>query len=276
MLVSASGFARIASFQKTPLYLTQHLTVGGNMNQALADLQNAIVQLGQLSGWSILALITAAGTISMAIVQLIKELTPIRRAFQRQWLRRWFEMRARRLRLHKGTDRKLARPDPYEGFRMLIELAIGGDADSFFDLAAEQLVAQMNAAALAALDYPKRHRDLLLVLSEGADLKDVARVMVGVSGPSSQPYHDARNRVGNRIQRNLDGVQIALGNRWRLYMQSLAIALTVILIEAAVLWNAREFHLPTFFLAIVIGVIGGYLAPVARDLVAALQSLRKV
>ena len=73
------------------------------------------------------------------------------------------------------------------------------------------------------------------------------------------------------MARNLDGARLALSNRWKLWMQLTALALTVVAVEAVV-W--RTYDVGTYVLAIVVGIVGGYIAPVARDLLAALQRLR--
>jgi hypothetical protein len=106
-----------------------------------------------------------AGTIAMAILQVIKELTPIRREYQRMWLDRWFRARAEKF----AVDAVNAGPDIIPSARLpldfekaqstLVELATGGEANAFYDLAVEQVVAQMNAAAqialLCLLSFPK-------------------------------------------------------------------------------------------------------------------------
>ncbi len=37
-----------------------------------------------------------AGTLAMAILQVIKELTPLRRLYQQRWIEGWFDARAAR------------------------------------------------------------------------------------------------------------------------------------------------------------------------------------
>lgn len=225
-----------------------------------------------------------AGTLAMAILQVIKELTPIRRAYQRRWLERWFRVRAE----HFTVDAVNAGSSIISSARLpldsgkaqstLVELATGGEAHAFYDLAAEQVVAQMNAAAQIALEYPDTYFQLLAVLSQGADVKDVNQVAVraemGIREPDPTAL-DARNRVGHRIQRNLDGIQIALGSRWKLWMQSASITLTVLFVELAIVVNVKDYNWATLLVGVVLGIVGGYLAPVTRDVVAALQSLRK-
>ena len=90
----------------------------------------------------------------------------------------------------------------------------------------------------------------------------------------TKQYLEARTRVGHRIQRNLDAVQIALGSRWQFWMQSTAVILSILVLEAAVVAVGGATNLSALLLAVPVGILGGYLAPVVRDLVAALQTLR--
>jgi len=97
----------------------------------------------------------------------------------------------------------------------------------------------------------------------------------GPKFPPKRALLDARNRVGHRIQRNLDGIQIALGSRWKLWMQVVSITLTVLFVELGILTNVKNYTKTTLVVGVVLGIVGGYLAPVTRDVVAALQSIRK-
>lgn len=255
------------------------------MQGDLNALTVAIAKIADISAWQFIAAITAAGTIAMAMLQLVKDLTPLRRWYQRRWLRKWFSAHADDFNdARKGADadkKTLPVVSEEKAEALLVNLATGGDDFAFYELASEQMVAQMNAAAQITLDYPKKYCDLLVVLSEGADVDDVATVvsqspegLKSRKASSSPDYLEARTRVGHRIQRNLDAVQISLGSQWRFWMQSTAIVLSIVLLEIGVVLASGP-RMGTMLLAIPVGILGGYLAPVARDLVSALQTLRK-
>jgi hypothetical protein len=213
------------------------------------------------------------------MLQLVKELTPLRRIYQRYWIRRWIETHAEDFNRQRRTaGQSLSEADGPRVEALLVELATGGSEHALYELAIEQLVAQMNAAAQITLDYPKKYSDLLLVLSEGADVSDAAIVVNGIPSRKSAPpakYLEARNRVGHRIQRNLDAIQITLGSSWKFWMQVTAITLSTLLIEAAVIGLSGGAKPSILLIALPIGIAGGYFAPVSRDLIAALQTLRK-
>lgn len=252
------------------------------MNDILKSISDGIAGLSG-TAMTFAAALAIAGTIAMAILQIIKELTPLRRSYQQSWLARWFETRAERFTVAAVNAESLfilrdrLPVDAGKARAILVDLATGGETNAFYDLTIEQVVAQMNAAAQIALEYPDSYFPLLVILSEGADVADVARVVTRSETGSREPdpaFLDARNRVGHRIQRNLDGIQIALGSRWKLWMQLASISLTVLFVELAIISNVR-YDFVTLLTGVLLGVVGGYLAPVTRDVIAALQNLRK-
>jgi hypothetical protein len=102
-------------------------------------------------------------------------------------------------------------------------------------------------------------------------------------------YNDARNRVAHRMQRNLDAIHIAIASDWKYVMQGLALVLSVAASYYLVFRTSapisdesiRDYdRLPVDFsraqiLAVVVGISAGFLAPVLRDVLAALQGLRQ-
>ncbi len=238
--------------------------------EALTTILDALSDLGSGITWSALGALAAAGTIAMAIIQVIKEISPLREWFQRRWFERWIDSRTATFNQSSPTPDA----DPANAKKEVVELATGGLADALYDLGADEMTAQINLAAQITLDAPVRYKALLAVLSQGASLEDLATVMKGqpTSG-STQEYFDARARAGRRIQRNLDGVRIAMGKRWKLWMQLASLALGAAVIELAVAARG-DADAYAYLLALPVGIVGGYLAPVTRDLLAGLQRLR--
>jgi len=125
----------------------------------------------------------------------------------------------------------------------------------------------------------------MLCLASVADPVDVARVMFPpTEAKAARPlddddarrrhdsFVDARTRVTHQVQRAIDALQITAAFRWKFILQ-----LSSILLSGAIAGiGVWKFAPQAGFLAVVgIGIMGGFLAPVARDLVAALQQLRK-
>lgn len=237
---------------------------------------------------SFLGAMAGVGILSMAIIQAVKDTFPVRRAFQRQWLRNWFQCKAAEA-AKKGSDFKV---NPSEAERDLIKLATDDNGNAFYDLPIEQLCGQYNAAIQVALDYAKQHRDLLIAtaaLASAEDLllvlnpPDAAKLRVNAADPNAsqqvlderQKFIDARTRVTHQVQRAIDSIQISAGFRWKFWLQCASFGLSALIAGLGV---AMFFHPAAgsgIITVTVTGVLGGFLAPVARDLVAALQQLRK-
>lgn len=223
--------------------------------------------------WSrILLALVGVGIVTMALLQLLKDLLPTRRWFQRWWLQRfWFYRHADTLAISR--DRADA------AMQKMVDLATAGNANALFDLPVEQLNGQLNAAAQAMLDRPARHEDLLRIFAHRADPKDVAVVLKGrpAAKAALAKYVESRNSVAQQIQRSLDAIQIAMGHRWQWLLQGASVVVSAAIIALALtlygggaaFWRSEHVGY-----ALIIAILGGFVAPVARDLVAAVQNLR--
>lgn len=220
------------------------------------------------------AAITAIGLIVMALIQSFKDMFPLRRLFHRRFVRAWMQHKAddHAARAQRSTDADAA-------YRDLIEMATTGDAHALFDLPIEQLCGQAAAAAAQSLDYPARHEHLLRCLAASADPADIDLVLNAreqeraevetAADATRMALVDARTRVMHQVQRSIDALQIACGYRWKWYMQLLAFSLSYILTVVAVLFAQTDDSIGRrLLLSIPLGLVGGFVAPVARDLVA--------
>jgi hypothetical protein len=265
--------------------------------------------LKSVNGWQLLGLIIALGTVAMALLQLIIELTPLRSVFHALWLRRWIKNRVeeylKRARDYEESQRQPGAPSQPlpgefvpkadEAFTQLVAQAIGGNSRSFLGLQPSQLVAQINAAAQATLESPQSNFSLLAVLSqplepyvplilratkESPDLyfEDLEEIMDHpVSYPSSESlelkeYLGARARMAHRIQRNLDSIQITLANDSAWTNQIFAIGISICL--AYVIVATEETSSSAFWLmTLLLGTAGGYAAPLLGDVVTVIRRL---
>jgi len=286
--------------------------------QSLNDQASAIQQLLNFiydHAYKFLAAIAAVGALSMAVIQTIKDMLPVRSRFQRFFVRRWLRNKAKlastawklwmegegRAWFSKEQNRaegieggasaeQFSRePSAERAEADLIKLATDGDGKALYDLQIEQLCGQLNAAAQVALDRPRDHTDLMRCLASLADPVDVARVMfppLEAKLPRTQldaagqqrhdSYVDARTRVTHQVQRAIDALQINAGFRWKFYLQLASIVLSGIFAGSGVAWFLQKSDLwDRISAALVVGILGGFLAPVARDLVASVQQLRK-
>lgn len=257
---------------------------------------NTLGFFSALAGISVLA---------MAIIETFKNLLPIHRWFNRHrvsavWLSPNLERAQAILRsaevknvlesadVTKLLDPKLregikdGRIDPARILEKLFRLATAGDEKALLSLPGDQLSGQINAAAQVALDYPEKHLDLLLCLASQADKTDFVALLSPLPGKSDSSFEqrkreavDARNRISHQVQRNLDGFQISLNFRWKLWNQVAAFLLSGLLISLSFTMHLKQ---PLFgkkwLLYFFVGFLGGFIAPVAKDMVTALETLR--
>src|SRR5436305_744899 len=140
---------------------------------------------------ALLGYILALGAFTMALLQLINDMTPIRAVTHLLLVRRWIR---RRVDLYaesnasnpERSERSGPTPAPADAsandvtvtdaIAQLIAHATGGHWLALFGLAPPQLVAQINAAAQGALENPQANYALIAVLSQPADTKAVSLV----------------------------------------------------------------------------------------------------
>jgi hypothetical protein len=255
------------------------------------------------------------GALSMALLQTIKDIFPVRSWYQKWMLRKWYIDKHDKM---MGMQRILKREDiinflryqglaenqidkytkefedagaaisiaSFESFQdQLLSLSTDGNEDAFYDLAIEQMCGQMNACAQLAIEYPIRYSKVLSPLVASADPIDIDLLFIiqpswlssdNVEAKVFSPlYVEARNRVAHHIQRAVDAIQISFGAGWKKILQIASIIISGVICALGIGFLDTKLELfPRISIAIISAIVGGFLAPVARDLVAALQKLR--
>ena len=220
--------------------------------------------------------LVASATISMIVIQILKELTPLRSRYQRFWFRRW---------LDQGpvfvdcAEAAASRQREERNATAIMEIGIigltsGGERNALYDLSATEMFSQMKLAVSIILDEPQRYAALLYRFSLGVSYADLGLLAAGSPvGANANIYFDTRARVTRRIDRNLSGADLALTSRWKFWMQLSSILLNTLIVCGIVASGPSGNEL-TVLLAIPVGILGGYLAPVANDILTAVQKLR--
>jgi hypothetical protein len=241
--------------------------------------------------WRLALTAIAIATLATAVVQLLKDLLPVRRWFQRFFLRKWFRDRSVTKSVaptSAPTKSTAASPVPFEDAeRELIRLATGGDYNAFYDLEPAQLCGQMNSAAQAALAYPNRHSALLRFLAPEAKEEDIEivtgttdsgaatnlTVAAGQPDDGNAPM-DARNRLAHHLQRSIDALQISMSFQWKFVVQILVyiICLGASLVIVYLVNPPARYSLIE---VLTITIVAGFLSPVISDLVAVINRLRR-
>jgi hypothetical protein len=211
------------------------------------------------------------------------------------------ELRAYAELLHLTTGltepRGLATPPP-TGFDRHVSNAL-------FELELAQMMGQVQEAADAALNNPTRYPALFAFLTRGCATEDVEQWKDAMASkdvppnPGASPpdqrdpkkLADLYGRIRLLVRRQLDSFQTVTAYRWREWNQLAAIALGAILMFLAQLPStvgsgvallsvpgfeallATLFSVAGFKMALV-SVLGGVLAPVAKDLVDALGKVK--
>jgi hypothetical protein len=255
-----------------------------NYLQFLMDLKPGLSVL-QGTITSYLVVTSAIGVTSMALVQTAKDQLPMRKWYQRwricQWISEGLESGMKKVGPISGVSEKSVEQD-------LLRLAVDGDQKAFYALEIEKLCGQLNAAAQSALQAPAAHSGLLTVLASEADGVALRLVLAGppaasdgtllpATDPASIAYVAARAPVGQQIQRAIDALQLSVSADWQVHLQQTALILSVVLawLGAVSSPTLKQYGAFQEILSIVFtGVLAGFLAPVARDLIAALQNLR--
>jgi len=233
-----------------------------------------------VKSWAVL--LAAIGTVSMALLQTAKNVFPLRSWFQRGRLHRWILAAASG---STGPDVCTSKAEID-----LISLATSGDEGAFYNLPIEDLCTQIRNAVPVILDYPNLHKDLFCCLASKASADDIRRLLeppppetflkrgehsTDEEKHAIREYAAAKTRLAAQVRCSIDAIQTSIGFRWKYFLQLASLVLSAIIGVIALHLGAGPDHtLPTLGATIMIGLLSGFLAPVARDLVAAIENWR--
>jgi len=200
----------------------------------------------QILGWTLplFASSLALGFVVMAIIQLFK--LQLRAVFHEREIRRWL------------------RGEPVDRF---LHVVSPGAGDALLELPIEQLAAQIQAAADAALGIKLPVDGWFLMSCLGRD-----------NWERFKPIDELRERSTSYIiQRRLDDLQIQVHHGWRQLLRfiSLSVSFTLTSFVAAIFGLWRENIVGTAFLVLLSSLLAGFFASVARDIVATIERARR-
>lgn len=235
------------------------------------------------------AVVTLAGIglLVMAVIQLLKDLAPTREIFQRVVFSRYLADAYQEMKL--PVPSRAARRAEIED---LANLATAGSVGALFSLPVEKFAGQLNVAMQTVMENPKRHAGWIRIMALHCDPADVEKVVLagrtlerdveergeGQFFADDSDVVDARARIANEIQRSLDRIQLLLSHKWQRFLKWVSFVLGF-----CVIFFGVHHFVPGAFRGVqggliwfLIAAVGGFLAPVARDLMAALQSVRRL
>ena len=244
------------------------------------DTSTVAVAVENLSGTILdyALLLAAIGTIAMALLELIKSVTYWRRHFHRRRIEHWLA----------------TAPESTVAQQQLMLLAAGGpgNANVLYDQTTAKLMGQIQAAANVALDFPSKYPafyefiaaipEIREMRDDGDDAKIWRRFSVErmegrprktslADDMQARGAAQARARLGNLVSRKLDVLQNEIEFDWARLNQLWSVAGGGALL-AWVLLNQKTPPSPE--LIVLLSLLGGLVAPFAKDVVSALTSLR--
>ena len=220
-------------------------------------------------------LLAAIGTIAMALLELIKGVTYWRRHFHRRRIERW---------LASAQDAQAAR-------EQLMLLAAGGleNAEVLYDQPAAKLMGQIQAAANVALDFPSKYPSFYAFITampriryasddaglwrkfSEARMEGRPRKASVADDVQARGAAQARARLGNLVSRKLDVLQNEIEFAWARLNQLWSVVGGGVLLAWILL---KQQPAPSPSLVVLLSIVGGLVAPFAKDVVSALTGLR--
>jgi hypothetical protein len=192
----------------------------------------------------------------------------------------------------EGAPAMAARQEQIEPSRAeldLISLVAAGDENALYDLSIDELAAQVKGVGSVILDYSRLHSTLLVCLATKANPSDLLLVL---DPPSHDPlwhesdeekfedkqfvkkYAAAKSRIATQLRCSIDSMQTSIAFQWKRTLQLAAFLLSFIFGAVAVnVGSTQKGPIGVFFASLAIGVVAGFVAPVARDLVAGIEKL---
>ena len=265
--------------------------------QAIGDIANFVLRYA--------ITLAAVGALSMALLEAAKSLLSVRDRFQKKVVRDWIATARFPAGLWPSAKRAPQTDDEYREwiYAELIRLATGevvgaaalhasidpvpwdvSPQNALFGLTLERMMGQIQDVADAALSNPALNPELYLFLTAGAAAEDIRNWARWAERPPAQTLENRQEakiqadtfaRLRQLIRRRLDALQLTAAYRWQSLNQFISVALGAVLLFVANLmqlnWNVPEGKLLELLL---VSVLGGVVAPVAKDLVMAIKQVR--
>jgi hypothetical protein len=154
---------------------------------------------------------------------------------------------------------------------------------TLYNLSLEKMMGQLQEAADVVLDNPQHHLEAYLLLTNTAAPDDVDQALQFAMMPHGQArelddsqreyYAGVSNRIQQAVQRQLDSFQLRAGHYWASANQYAAVILGAVLLFVAIYLSVGTGSL-SFWTMLMMSVLGGFIAPIAKDLLVGLRRVR--
>lgn len=247
--------------------------------------------------------LAAVSVLSMALLEAFKTFVKKREKYHAQALFDWAMKSPLPERNALGELRLSQEEFRSKAYRQILELTTGArheeiglpptqwwkpwpisSENALFALELEKMMGQIQSAADLALSNPGAYPELYLFLTAGAD-PDVARnwrlqwsalsqAQLSQDKDLAKTAADAYSRLSQFVRRKLDSFQLATSYHWKQWNQTRAVVLGGLLLLATLVYITPPKSLSALLTILLVSLLGGFAAPVAKDLVVALKKVR--
>jgi len=235
--------------------------------------------------------LAAISALAMALIELVKALFSARDRFHKwrllQWIRQTSPTNAARV--YDSLIQLTTGEMPAESTKAAMDGGIEARpwvisyGNALFALSLEKMMGQIQDAADTAMVNPIIYPELYAFLTRGARDEDITNWRKWAQEPpvrSADKPEDAKQqaetyaRLRQIIRRRLDAFQVTSAYQWETVNQMASIILGAVILFGSLLYLTKDSKEPGVLVLLFASLIGGVMAPVAKDLVAALKKAR--
>ena len=236
--------------------------------------------------------LAAISALAMALIELVKALFSARDRFHKWRLCQWIGQKSpetNAARVYESLIQLTTGEMPTEGKKAAMDGGIEwrpwviSYGNALFALSLEKMMGQIQDAADTAMVNPILYPELYAFLTRGARPDDIANWQKWAQEPpvrSADKPEDAKKqaetyaRLRQVIRRRLDAFQVTSAYQWETVNQMASIILGAVILFSSLLYLTKGSNEPHVSVLLLASAIGGIMAPVAKDLVAALKKAR--
>jgi hypothetical protein len=228
--------------------------------------------------------LASLSVVTMSLIQAAKTLLPIRAGFNEGAMTAWLGKKV-------PADAPKRAETIADAQSELLRLSANGDREAFYNSDVSDFVTLLNATIQLLVDYPSVNPALFLLMANGATSSDLRLVLKSDETirrndtlrnelfgneapiePDKREVLDARHRVRAIVTRSIEAFRLSTEARWKRGLQVASFIISVVLAVVA-FWTGELIgtHYGVMFFA---AALAGFLAPVARDILAALEKAR--
>lgn len=241
--------------------------------------------------------LAAVGTISMALLEAGKRLMNSRERYHMKVIGNWISTLPEdsdpnnkdlsrikaSVQLLKLTTGQSLPEEPSTYLNLLQPSFTLTPENSLFSLELEKMLGQIESTVELVLNSPDRYRELYRLMVLGASKEDIehwddnhekSAAEIAKDPALKKETTEVLSRLQQYIDRRLDTIQLSASWLWKKNNQRNAIYIGFILLFGLLCFTSPSNSVFTNSAYLAVSILGGIVAPVAKDIVAALQKVR--